>query len=190
MTNIQNETSTIDYVFCSQHLIKKGFSVTRLEDVVASVSDHLPLRCSVQINLSRATRKPESICNPKRVKWEKIDKEEYETRVAGRLHSIQASANSLNSLDINITKLNQILVKEAQDLQPTRPKAKRRPKLAVWNLDIKQAIRDKKKAFWYWKKENRPIEKKNELVIRKKLTTQNLRKMCRMEKGGQKTRNS
>ena len=134
--------------------------------MAASVSDHLPLRCS---------NKPIT-----------IDKEEYEMRVAGSFHSVQGGTDSLNSLDINITKLNEILVKEAQDLQPTRPKAKRRPKLAVWISDIKQAIRDKKKAFWYWKKENLPTEKENELVICKKLITQNLRKMCRMESARQR----
>ena len=52
------ETSTIDYIFCSKQLIQKVASIIRLEDVATSVSDHLPLQCTIQVDLSRAIQKP------------------------------------------------------------------------------------------------------------------------------------
>ncbi|MCG8033052.1 MAG: endonuclease/exonuclease/phosphatase family protein, partial [Candidatus Thiodiazotropha taylori] len=179
-------TSTIDYIFCSQHLIEKGFSVSRLEDVDASVSDHLPLKCLVHVNLSRATQRQASTDKPQRIRWEKVNKEDYKRRVTEELHSIQDATNSLSTMDIKVSKINEILVKSAKDLQPTRLKPKRKPKLAVWTQDIKQALSEKKKAFFNWKKENRPTAKDNALVINKKQSTQKLRKMCRMESARQR----
>ena len=77
-------------------------------------------------------------------------------------------------------------MKEAVDLLPSRPKTKKKPKLAVWNLETKQAIYEKKKAFWDWKMDNRPQDKDNSFVISKNLTTQNLRRLCRMESARQR----
>lgn len=56
----------------------------------------------------------------------KINEEEYETRVTDRLSSVEGGANSFSSLDNKIQKLNEILVKEAVDLLPSKPKTKRK----------------------------------------------------------------
>ena len=91
------------------------------------MSDHLPLQCTIQVNLSRAIQKPVSINKLQRVRWGKINKEEYETRVTDRLSSVEGGADSINCLDSKIQKLNEILVKEAVDLLPSRPKMKKTP---------------------------------------------------------------
>ncbi|MCG8047714.1 MAG: reverse transcriptase domain-containing protein, partial [Candidatus Thiodiazotropha endolucinida] len=150
------------------------------------MSDHLPLKCLVHVNLSRATQRQASTDKPQRIRWEKVNKEDYKRRVTEELHSIQDATNSLSTMDIKVSKINEILVKSAKDLQPTRLKPKRKPKLAVWTQDIKQALSEKKKAFFNWKKENRPTAKDNALVINKKQSTQKLRKMCRMESARQR----
>ncbi|MCG7868271.1 MAG: reverse transcriptase family protein, partial [Candidatus Thiodiazotropha taylori] len=180
------ETSTIDYVFCSQSVLKTGFKVTRLENVTANVSDHLPLQCKIHVNLTRAIQKSGGTSNTQRIKWHKIDKEEYSKKVSEQLPTLDGAIGSFGSLDIKIQKLNGILVKEASDMLPSKAKSKKKPKLVVWNPEIKQAIQEKKKAFWKWKNENRPKATDNELLIAKKITTQNLRRACRMESARQR----
>ena len=44
----------------------------------------------------------------------------------------------------------------------------------------------KKKAFWEWKLGERPKTKENWLVINRKITTSNLRKLCRIESARQR----
>ena len=109
------EISTIDYIFCSKQLIQKVVSIIRLENVATNVSDHLPLQCTIQVNLSRAIQKPASISKLQRVRWGGINQEEYETRVTDRLSSVEGGANSISCLDNKIQKLNEVLVKEAVD---------------------------------------------------------------------------
>ena len=82
---------------------------------------------------------------------------------------------------MEVRKLNEILVESAEELAPRKPRQHRKAKLKVYSPEIKQAITDKKQAFWQWKKAHRPNEEGDILVINKKLTTKYLRKLCRME---------
>ncbi|MCG7866750.1 MAG: hypothetical protein JAY74_10305, partial [Candidatus Thiodiazotropha taylori] len=58
----------------------------------------------------------------------------------------------------------------------------RKPKLTVWSPDIQQAIKAKKQAFGEWKCNGQPSSKEHWLVINKKVTTKNLRKLLQNRK--------
>ena len=57
----------------------------------------------------------------------------------------------------------------------------RKAKLTVYTPAIKEAIRNKKKAFRDWKDGGRPQETSDTLLMNKKSTTKQLRKACRIE---------
>ena len=69
-----------------------------------------------------------------------------------QLPVVSGKGKSLGSLDNKIRKLNEILVNSATSTMPMKAKSTKKPKLKVWNPEIKQAIVEKKKAFWNWKK--------------------------------------
>ncbi len=60
-------------------------------------------------------------------------------------------------------------------------KRAKKAKLAVWSTEIRTAIYNKKEAFYAWKCGGKPTDKTNGLVVNKKNTTKNLRKICRLE---------
>ncbi|CAG2210036.1 unnamed protein product [Mytilus edulis] len=57
---------------------------------------------------------------------------------------------------------------------------KKMPKLQVMTPEIRQAITDKKNAYYDWKQNNRPNDPNNQWLQKKKVTTCNLRKECRL----------
>ena len=73
------------------------------------------------------------------------------------------------------------MVKAARSQGPQQQQRQRKAKLVTWTPEIKQAVRNKKKAFYEWKKANRPDNLQNTWLINKKLTTSYLRKLCRIE---------
>ena len=83
------EVSTIDFFLRPMCVDEKVVEVVRMDEVHANVSDHLPVCCTFQAELSRAIK---SITKPQRstrVKWKRINKEEYEEKVAEQLPKIR-----------------------------------------------------------------------------------------------------
>ena len=180
------ETSTIDYIFFPEKIDHLVEGPQRLEEESGNVSDHIPLACTLRANLTRVSKQKQSIPTPRRIKWDKLDKAEYKATVANRLVSVNGEAKSTGLLDIEIQKLNEILVSSAKMLSPSVVSGSKKPKLRVWSPEIQQAVREKKKAFWEWKLGDRPKTKENWLVINRKTTTSNLRKLCRIESARQR----
>ena len=85
------------------------------------------------------------------------------------------------ALDIQVSQINDALVQATEEVRPKTVKRHRKARLNVWTQEIKEALSDKKKAFWEWKQNNRPNHEGNVFVTNKKLTTRYLRKLCRME---------
>ena len=113
------------------------------------------------------------------MKWDKVDKLQYEQQVTYHIDRVKTEFSSLGVLDSEIHKLTTIL-KKATDSATPRPKKKRRKaKLKVWSTEVQTAA--KKEAFWHWKDGGRPNEKEHHLLISKKLASVNLRKICRFE---------
>ena len=117
---------------------------------------HLPLLCIVKVNLGRANKQTQSHSKSTRVRWEKVDKVEYRAILNKRLMTISGEADTVDSLNNEIQKLNEVLASSTKLLAPTVTKPAKKPKLQVWTPEIQQAIKEKKKAFWEWKLGNRP----------------------------------
>ena len=105
--------------------------------------------------------------------------------MTGLLPKVSGDVSSFASLDTKIQKMNEILVDTRASMLPQRDKPLRKPKLKVWTPAIKRAVGEKKKAFWLWKCADHPDDVER-LVINKKVTTQNLRRLCRLESAKQR----
>lgn len=79
------------------------------------------------------------------------------------------------------TEVNTLIHNAITTVAPRKKSTKRKPKLKVMNEEINKAIKAKKQSYCIWKWNGRPEDPQNELVVNKKLTTQQLRKICRME---------
>jgi hypothetical protein len=81
----------------------------------------------------------------------------------------------------NITAINQsestLIHNAITTVAPRKKSTKRKPKLKVMNEEINKTIKAKKQSYCIWKWNGRP----EDLVVNKKLTTQQQSKICRME---------
>ena len=175
------DTSTIDYVFHGEDLQHRVKEIRIMDDIQSNVSDHYPLLLTVELEVNRVPETNLTMPQSSRIKWDKVDKEAYIATVSERLSTLKTDISSLGVLDSEIRRLNEILIGSAEDHAPKKLKRHRKAKLKVYSPEIKQAIKEKKKAFWRWKEGNRPGDEGDVLVINKKLTIKYLRKLCRME---------
>ena len=171
-----------------QNLVDNVLKIETLTDEHTNVSDHYPLCCTLECVVNRhVTVKPEVAIAPappphKRVRWDKLDKEEYKQTVSSGTSKLRHDISSPSILDLQITKLNEIVVKAARSQGPQQQQRQRKAKLVTWTPEIKQAVRNKKKAFYEWKKTNRPDNPQNTWLINIKLTASYLRKLCRIDR--------
>ena len=152
-----------------------------MDDFAPNVSNHYPILCSFDIQLSAARSTSETTFPPSKVKWEKIDKDQYRDIVTVSIAEVDQNPTTLAALDSEIRKLDQVLVKASKQSEPVREAKPRRAKLKTWTSEIKQAIQNKKRAFEEWKLASRPNEAGNILVLNKKLSSSYLRRLCRIE---------
>ena len=147
----------------------------------SNVSDHYTILCTLNIQLNAAKPTSVAILPSSKIRWEKLEKMQYEEILTGCMPNVKCGSTSLGALDAEIRKLNQILVKASEHAGPVRVVKPRRAKLKTWTPEIKQAIQIKKRAFKKWKLASRPNDAGNMLVMNKKLTTSYLRRLCRVE---------
>ena len=105
------------------------------------------VHCIVKVNMGRANKQTQSHSKSTRVRWEKVDKVEYRAILNKRLMTISGEADTVDSLNNEIQKLNEVLASSTKLLAPTVTKPAKKPKLQVWTPEIQQAIKEKKKAF-------------------------------------------
>ena len=173
--------STIDYVFYRQSVEERVLRNEMMDCLSSNVSHDYPILCTLNIQLNAAKPTSVAILPPFKIRWEKVDKMQYEEIVTGYMPNVKCGSTSLGALDAEIRKLNQILVKAFEHAGPARVVTPRRAKLKTWTPEIKQAIQNKKRAFKEWKLASRPNDIGNMLIMNKKLTTSNLRRPCRVE---------
>ncbi|MCG7866407.1 MAG: hypothetical protein JAY74_08520, partial [Candidatus Thiodiazotropha taylori] len=175
------DTSTIDYLFYCSKADRLSPHIDRLENIYSSVSDHYPVCCAMKLNVCHVAAVPNMLPLPSKVRWDKVDKDQYVSRVGSQLSRVKKEFSSLGVLDSEVCKLTDVLLEAATASAPTVKKRRRKAKLAVWSSDVQKAVKEKKEAFWKWKQGNKPTEVDHHLLINKKLASANLRRICRFE---------
>ena len=127
------DVSTLDYIFYSDDLRHKVKSTRRQDDVHSNVSDHYPVLFTVELEVNYT---PDiNLCMPQssRIKWDKIDKEAYNAAISEKLSSLTTDISSSGVLDLEVRKLNEILVGSAEELAHRKPRRHRKAKLKVYS---------------------------------------------------------
>ena len=139
------DTSTIDYLFYCGKVNQLSPHIDRLEEIHSNASDHYPVCCTIKLNISRVATSAVTLPLPSKVRWDKVDKDQYVTEVGSQLSRVKREFSSLGVLDNEISKLTDVLLAAATKSAPTVKKRRRKAKLAVWSSDVQKAEREKKK---------------------------------------------
>ena len=181
------ETSAIDYFIYGSKLSThiKGF--VKMDNCAALLPDHYPILCRLKIDTETTTQAQLQLPKPE-IKWNKIDLQEYACIVTDKLESIGVSdrLNSMGETDIEIDKMNKVIVEAAEQLIPRCSKHTAAHKLRVSSDKMKTASSTNKKSFRQRKDAGKPRDKDNPLFQEMKLSKMDLRKMCSVELAKQK----
>ena len=173
------DSTTFDYLFYSK-AIAGGISLVRRMDLLENNSDHYPI--SIQLCLERATTKSNNCpAVSQRVKWKKVDQEEYRDNLLKLLSGYGIKSVSPRCIDNGVVKFNKILKTAATLACPPAVRRMRKPKLVVWSLKIRCVLSEKKQAFNDLKKGGKPNDPSIPLLIAKREKRQALRRVCRIQ---------
>ncbi|MES9880811.1 MAG: reverse transcriptase family protein [Sedimenticola sp.] len=176
------DTSIIDYIMYHKNISSKIISIEILESLNGNVSDHYPVYCKLKLNgkLTQISTNNNIERNSK-IKWDRLDSDVYCAELNKSLPKLKDKVNSVAELELEVTKLNEILKSSAEASVPKRVRRIRKAKLKTWTPEIQIALAAKKKAFHEWKINGRSRNITDKTVINKKQTTRTLRRTCRVE---------
>ena len=125
------------------------------------------------------------IPNPKgKIKWGKTDKDLHRAMVTEKSTALyeQMRITTISSQEA-ITQVNTLLTSAAQICSGIKATYQAKPKLKIWNADIKVALKEKRNI---WLKNGKPNDPTYHLLLQKKHTKKKFRKAVRIEVGRQK----
>lgn len=175
-----NASSAIDYILYDKTNKDIILKISRLESTT-NVSDHIPVLLKLrQPKPSKHLQTPSAV-NSNKINWNKIDKEKYKSIIDEMLPVNRKQPENKSEVEKVYTALNQVFLKATQEVAPKKKYKKKKPKLQIMSDKILTAIKRKKEAFHLWKTNGRPKNSDNTYTIKKKNTTIELRKQCRLE---------
>ena len=153
-----SEISTLDYFIMDKRISKDTYAVVRLENVVANVSDHLPVKCDLDFKEPKIKpTETRNLQHTSKVKWQKVDKQMYSQQVEEQISMINGGKNSTNDIQATVQQLHNIVVKSAIKAAPEKKiRRHRKAKLAVYTPIIKNAIQNKERLSGNGKMEGDP----------------------------------
>ena len=78
-------------------------------------------------------------------------------------------------------EVNSVIKKSIEAIAPPRKTKRKKPKLKIMTNEVLVAIKAKKSTYLEWKNNGKPHDPSNIHLMNKKLTTYELRKICRIE---------
>jgi hypothetical protein len=147
-----------------------------------NTSTHDPILVRFSCNLEGKTLNP-GVNYTKRIKWNKIDKQEYKNNVEAKLTTLQEINQPIAKCNIDkvVNELHDILYScTEQQQKPKNNNPKRRPnRKHKWTPEIHKAMKRNKNQFAKWKAANRPRDPDNPTYQDMKECRKTLRSMQR-----------
>jgi len=106
----------------------------------------------------------------RRIRWDKIDKEEYQSKINSKLTNCEI--NFTNNIDESVNTVTNILEQSAAELLPYKGKCRNKPKLKVWNQENAENLTKSRQAHKAWREAGKPTH--GEFIDAKK----NAKKIC------------
>jgi hypothetical protein len=113
-----------------------------LSNLTSNTSDHYPILIAIPCSV-----RPKSITSEEvriknnRVKWDKIDKTEYQKSVTGKLVNNLDQLMNKDDLEKSINTFMEILKDSANEMMQKKTIRKNKPKLRVWNEEIANKLK-------------------------------------------------
>jgi hypothetical protein len=147
-----------------------------------NTSTHDPILVRFSCNLEGKTQHP-GVNYTKRIKWNKIDKQEYKNNVEAKITTLQEINQPIakRNIDKVVNELHDILYScTEQQQKPKNNNPKRRPnRKHKWTPEIHKAMKRSKNQFAKWKAANRPRDPDNPTYQDMKECRKTLRTMQR-----------
>lgn len=168
-------TSQIDYIIAKDYTVE---TITFYEEDHLNSSTHIPLKASLNTNLTTAKRKAKASCSASKLIWEKTDQKEFQSILRNKIAKHSQEWRECTS-DQKIEKLNTVLHETAELVVPKKLirlngyKRKASPR-------VRYLIRRSKNKHTIWDNAGRPRDG-HQLFIDKKDAKKALRKQQRKE---------
>ena len=146
------DCSEIDYILHKEDRQFKIVNISKCDNLPSNVSDHYPIRCTIDVDIQKVQHNEEDKNTlPSKVPWDKVDKELYLTLVSEDIQNLDISLETPHELDSTLQKVNNLLVVAANSCYTKKKVGNRKPKLKVWTEDIREALKNSKKAHYQYK---------------------------------------
>ncbi|XP_045205894.2 uncharacterized protein LOC123558082 [Mercenaria mercenaria] len=158
-----------------------------LKDIATNCSDHYPIAIAVYCSFTKAENKKEVKCYTPRIKWDKIDKEEYAAMITQNLHDLKfMDFKDPTSFSKFIISFMEVIKNTMMNFKAKPKKLNSKPKLRVWNKDISEALQLLRKSYKAWNAGGRPWEPNDPRFYAMKLHKKLFRSKCRIERARRK----
>ncbi|CAG2244194.1 unnamed protein product [Mytilus edulis] len=175
-----SDCTAIDYILFQETFKESIINIKNCE-FTGNVSDHYPLLLSLDFEITKSSNTKTEF-NPKmKVKWDKADLSKYTEIINEGLITSLQDINTKVDIETGFHDITAVIAKATNEIAQKPKTRKNKPKLKVMSDEILKAIRNKKSAFYYWKAKGRPTDSLDPFLLEKKITTQELRKICRLE---------
>ncbi|WAR12312.1 LOW QUALITY PROTEIN: POLR-like protein, partial [Mya arenaria] len=158
-----------------------------LQDICNNTSDHYPISCEIQ--WTKPAHRKETVKKPE-INWNRVDTDLYAAFIDSGLDHVNLTPVEDLGVDNTLKTLCHLMEDSAtKSSKPIRP-VKAKPKLRIWNSEIKLSLESMKLHYKNWKKVGKPTEEDNPLLIKRQeskkkfrsVYRQNLANKDRMEK--------
>ncbi|CAG2223922.1 unnamed protein product [Mytilus edulis] len=150
-------------------------------EFTGNVSDHYPLLLSLDFKTTKSSNTKPEFKTKMKVKWDKADLLKYTEIINEGLITSLKVINTKDDIETGFHDITAVITKATNEIAQKPKIRKNKPKLKVMSDEILKAIKNKKSAFYYWKANGRPTDCLDPFLLEKKITTQELRKTCRLE---------
>ncbi|VDI12916.1 Hypothetical predicted protein [Mytilus galloprovincialis] len=175
-----SDCTAIDYILFQETFKESIINIKKCE-FTGNVSDHYPLLLSLDFEITKSSNTKTEF-NPKmKVKWDKADLSKYTEIINEGLITSLQDINTKVDIETGFHDITAVIAKATNEIAQKPKTRKNKPKLKVMSDEILKAIRNKKSAFYYWKAKGRPTDSLDPFLLEREITTQELRKICRLE---------
>jgi len=171
-----NECTEIDFYLYNVPSVLITSRKVVLNDLRTNTSDHYPITVELLCNFTLNIKPEESVIST-RVNWRTIDKHVYSIRVKDGLATLETEIDDDN-VDEVVKDFCELMSESASNLASRRKPFNSKPKLKVWNPEIRDNVMNMKSAYKAWKRAGRP-RGESSLLTEKNLAKRALRSSVR-----------
>ena len=174
------ECSEIDYFL---HNLSISSNKEVLDSITSNISDHYPIRMEFKFEYRAYEKGSKDVQKIEmKIKWEKVDKDLYSAMVQTDIDQLKSQLiNNEWTLDDAISKTSQVMKNAAILSSSAKTNYSAKPKLKIWTLEIKSALRIMRAKYRIWKDNGKPTDINSIICKEKKESKKEFRRCIRVK---------